>query len=207
MIAPALRIPAHTGVIKRASATVSSTVAAVSATSRSRRSRLTCRGRSARTAASARAPARPSRTRDSTRARDTEFSAASAAADSPASGTSSAAMTIRAVGFTGSSDRRSGVVEPDGAEQSRVVATLGLPRGGLVPGGLPLREQRVLQAEHLAFLLGLAVVVPEQVQHAVHGEQRQLVPEAVACLAGLGGGERRTEHDVAEQRRTDLRCV
>jgi hypothetical protein len=99
MIAPAVRIPAHTGVIMRASATVSSTVAAVSATSRSSSSRLTWRGRSATIAASARAPVRPSRTRVSTRARETELSAASAAANKPASGTSSAAMTINATGL------------------------------------------------------------------------------------------------------------
>ncbi|OLT04198.1 hypothetical protein BJF90_23955 [Pseudonocardia sp. CNS-004] len=70
--------------------------------------------------------------------------------------------------------------------------------------GPPVGEQLGLQAEHLPLLLGLGVVVAEQVQHAVHGEQVHLVGERVARLAGLRPGELRAEHDVAEQCRTGV---
>src|SRR3954454_9422056 len=205
MMPAAASTPAQTGWISRARATVSRTVAAVSKSSRSSRSRLTWRGRSATTAASARAPPRPSRTSVSTRARDTELSAASAAANTPASGISRTARTIRATGFIYRVG--SGLFEPDGAEQAGVVAALGLAGGGRAGGRLPLREQAVLQAEHLTLLLGLAVVVAQQMQDAVDGEQVQLVGEAVARLARLRRGERRAEDDVAEQCRADLRGV
>src|SRR6201991_1048501 len=203
MIAPAMSAAIHTGWMVSTNATVSRTVAAASAASRNSSSRLTWRGRSATTAASARDPGRPARTSASTRARETELSAASAAANKPASGTSRTAMTISGVLMR----RPSAVFEPDGAEQCVVAATLGLASGGFRDGGAPVGEELVLQGEHLAFLVGLAVVVAEQVKHAVHGEQVQLVGERVAGLAGLRLRELRTEHDVAEQRGPHVRGV
>src|SRR3954452_17524038 len=203
MIAAAVSAPAHTGVITWTRATVSRTVATASAVSRSRSSRLTCRGRSATTLFSARAPGRPARTSDSTRARETELSAASAAAKTPASGTSRTAMTISGVITAGGS----GVLEADGAQYRGVAAPLGLPGRGLLAPGAPLPEQLVLQAEHLPLLVGLGVVVAQQVQHTVHGQQVQLVGQRVAGRAGLSPGELRAQHDVAEQRRALVRGV
>src|SRR5690348_11066457 len=180
MIAAASSAPAQTGVITWSRAMVSSTVAAVSAASRSSRSRLTWRGRSATTLDSARAPGRPARTSDSTRARDTVFRAASAAANTPASGTSTTAMTISGV-ITGPGSAVLGRLgQPDRAQHRRVRAPLRGPGRGHLPAGAPLAQQPVLQAEHLALLVGLGVVVAEQVQHAVHGQQVQLVGQPVA---------------------------
>ena len=48
--------------------------------------------------------------------------------------------------------------------------------------GHPLLEQLALQGEHLLLLVGLGVVVAEQVQHTVHGQQGELVAQRVAGL-------------------------
>ena len=53
----------------------------------------------------------------------------------------------------------------------------------------PLAQEPGLEAEHLLVLLGLGVVVAEQVQDAVHGEQVELVGGAVA--GGLRPAARR----------------
>ncbi len=210
MIPQAVSAPTQTGSISSIRATVSSTAAQISAASRISSSRLTCRGRSATTAASARDPGRPARTSASTRARETEFSAASAAANTPASGTSRTAMTIRPTvlvsQFMRVIDQGSRISCPRGrprrARRSR--APPGLGGRGLLARGPPVVQQLALQAEHLPLLLRLAVVVAEQVQHAVHGEQLQLVGQRVPGGAGLLPGELRAQHDVAEQRRTQV---
>src|SRR6185312_8571839 len=133
-----------------------STVAVSSAPVRNNSSRLVYRGRSRVMANSAAAPRLPSRSSSSTRAGDTMVIAASAAAHSPASGISVAARTNR----TMSSE-----------------STIASPR----PAGrvTPAVEQFVLQPEHLAFVGGFRVVVTQEVQHAVHGEQVQLVVQRV----------------------------
>ena len=61
-----------------------------------------------------------------------------------------------------------------------------------------------LQGEHLLLLVGLGVVVAEQVQHPVHGQQRELVPERMSGRLSLFGGELRAQHDVAEHGRAGL---
>ena len=60
------------------------------------------------------------------------------------------------------------------------------------------QQQLALQLEHLPLLLGLGVVVAEQVQDAVRREQQQLLLGGVAGLGGLPGRDARAEHDVAE---------
>ena len=45
------------------------------------------------------------------------------------------------------------------------------------------------------------MVVSQQVQHAVHDEQRQLVRQRVACLARLAGRHRRADDDIADEQR------
>ena len=76
-------------------------------------------------------------------------------------------------------------------------------RGGLTglfcPAGPPGGEQPVLEPEHVRALLRLRVVVAEQVQDAVHGEQFQLVLGAVPRTAGLHRRNLRAEHHVTEQ--------
>ena len=101
------------------------------------------------------------------------MSAASAAEKTPASTTRTPA----------SDERRSG---------RRVGSLTG--SSGRSPGG----EQLVLEAEHLLVLLGLGVVVAEQVQDAVHGQQLDLGLGAVAGGRALLLGDRRAQHQVAE---------
>ena len=64
-----------------------------------------------------------------------------------------------------------------------------------------------LRREHLLLLGRLAVVVAEQVQHAVRAEQVQLVLGAVTCRRRLRPGDVRAEHDVTEQRRRRVLVV
>src|SRR5690625_2191141 len=59
-------------------------------------------------------------------------------------------------------------------------------------------EELALEREHLVLLLRLGVVEAEQVEDAVRGEEEQLLGGAVTGGLGLGGGDLRAEHDVAE---------
>ena len=80
-------------------------------------------------------------------------SAASAAANSPASGTSSAAMTIRQPGHGLIAIARSASRSSPTVPSSRVVvAALASRAAASCRADCQLREQRVLQAEHLALL-------------------------------------------------------
>src|SRR5689334_13014814 len=127
---------------------------------RSRSSRFSERGGSARTCWRRTAPPRPSRTSSSTRTRDTRESATSRQARTAATSTN------RTAKISG--------------------RTLPANTSGARPAPLvPRRQQLALQAEHLGVLLGVAVVVAEQVQHTVRAEQLELVGRAVARLAGL----------------------
>ena len=69
---------------------------------------------------------------------------------------------------------------------------------GLARRRPPALEQLLLQPEHLPLLLGLRVVVAEQVQDAVGGEQLQLVVDGVA---GGGAPARRRPPGTARRRR------
>src|SRR6476661_10423705 len=75
------------------------------------------------------------------------------------------------------------------------------PRSGAgsVARGEEREQQLALQLEHLAFLVGLGVVVAEQVQDAVRREQQHLLDRGVAGLGGLLRGDRGTQDDVAER--------
>ena len=48
---------------------------------------------------------------------------------------------------------------------------------------------------------GVGVVVAEDVEHAVHDEQGELVVDGAGVRGGLLGGDRRADHDVAQQHR------
>jgi hypothetical protein len=64
-----------------------------------------------------------------------------------------------------------------------------------------------LQAEHHRVFVRFGVVVAEQVQDAVHAQQRQLVLGLVAGPFRLFGGDLRAEHHVAEQARIGARLL
>src|SRR6478609_1062787 len=162
--------------VDRATA-ATSTVAVSSAPVRRSSRRLVYRGRSLVISSSAAAPRRPSRSSSSTRAGDTMVIAASAAAHNPASGINAAARTSRTM------SRESMVASPR-------------PAGRVAPAF----EQFVLQPEHLPLLGGFGVVVAQQVEHAVHGQQVKFGVERVPGLAGLVRRDRRAQDHIAEQR-------
>src|SRR5690242_3180305 len=73
------------------------------------------------------------------------------------------------------------------------------PSGGGTPAGREEGQQQLpLELEHLALLLGFRVVVAEQVQDPVRGQQQELLLGRVTGVGSLLGRHRRTEHDVAE---------
>src|SRR5215207_8870681 len=152
-----------------------SVVAVSSHSSRSSNRSATWCGTLRATACSVLAPRTPSRTISVALASDTWLSAASVIAKTPASTTRPPAVTRSAGSFMRESDL-----------------------------GSPGLQQATLQAEHLPLLLGLGVVVPEQMQDAMDGEQVQLVLGPVPGGAGLPLGHHRAEHHVAEERRLGL---
>src|SRR5699024_10135269 len=73
------------------------------------------------------------------------------------------------------------------------------PSGGGTPATREEGQQQLaLELEHLALLLGFRVVVPEQVQDPVRGEQQELLLRGVAGRGRLLGRHGRAEHDVTE---------
>src|SRR5215207_10536731 len=165
--------------------TVRTTAASVSQTIRSRSSSATCRARSARTSSSPAARLTPSRRISSTRAFETRCSAASIAPKIPARGIRQMAITRK-------------VIEPAliGCGSSRPRLPDHRRTGdGFARRGLPALEELLLEAEHLLLLVGLHVVVTEEVEDAVGGQQDQLVVHRVAGGAGLPDGDRRAEDD------------
>jgi hypothetical protein len=65
-----------------------------------------------------------------------------------------------------------------------------------VPPGF---QQLLLQAEHLGVLLRFCVVIAQEMQYAVHGEQLKFRLRAVPGRLCLLGRDLRAEHNVAEQ--------
>src|SRR5690349_1671308 len=72
------------------------------------------------------------------------------------------------------------------------------PRSGAgsVAGGEEGEQQLALELEHLAFLVGLGVVVAEQVQDAVGGEEQHLLDRGVPGLERLLRRDRGAQDDV-----------
>ena len=120
-------------------------------------------------------------------------SAGAASAALPAAGAASAGAALRG-GIRGGGVCGGGGIRGGGGRSIRG----GIRRRGGAAGP-PRAQQPVLQAEHLGALVGLRVVVAEQVQDAVHGEQFQLVLGAVAGVAGLNRRDLRAQHHVPEQ--------
>ena len=77
--------------------------------------------------------------------------------------------------------------------------------GAVVTGTRSLRseprQELTLPLLHRRLFPRIGVVVVEQVQHAVHDEQRELVVERRTVLGRLRLRHGRTHHDVADQRR------
>src|SRR3954469_4565447 len=180
MTPPASRIARQAESKPRCATTATRVVLSISASVRSRSSTLSGAAASATTCASFLAPRRWSWTSSSARDRETRHRAASDI-DRNAAATTSTAATI--------SMMLSAVVIAPPSSSSRLGPGLQQPR---------------LRREHLLLLGRLAVVVTEQVQHAVRAEQRQLVLGAVTRRQRLRPRDVRAEHDVTEQRR---RCV
>ncbi len=139
------------------------------------------------------APDLPCSAISSARALENDDSAASALLNSPASDDQHAGQ-----------DQQPDVDGAHGPVLGRSGVDLVAGQHLALAGALPLGEQPGLEAEHLAVLLGLGVVVAEQVQDPVHGQQVDLVGGGVVGLAGLAGllglplGDRVAQHQVAE---------
>src|SRR5688572_673097 len=122
------------------------------------------------------APGRPSVRISSARAREKPARAASAAEKTPASRTSRVAET---------------------SCQMSAVIGVGSSSAGFL-GRAPLLEQLALQAEHHRVLLRLGVVVAEEVQDAVDGEEVDLGLTPVPGLLPLPLRHRGCQHEVTE---------
>src|SRR3954452_1622235 len=177
MTPPASRIARQAESKPRCATTATRVVLSISASVRSRSNTLSGAAASATTCASFFAPRLLSWTSSSARDRDTRQRAASDIDRNAAAMTSTPATTSMTV---------SAVVIAPASSLSR-----------LGPG---LQEPR-LQREHLLFLGRLAVVIAEQMQHAVRAQQVQLVLGAVTCRQRLRSRDVRAEHYVIEQRR------
>src|SRR5258708_8169376 len=116
-------------------------------------------------------------------ARETRSSAVSALAHNPANSASAAAarisQPIACLSWRAGSPGRTAVCGPGGS--AAVPAALGPPG----------RQQPVLQAEHGSMLLGLGMVIPEQVQDALCGEQVDFVVNGMLGAPGSRGGNLR----------------
>ena len=114
-------------------------------------------------------------------------------------GTSASSAASAAASRKASSD-----AEQRGQQTSPVIWRADQAAGRPRPGEEG-EQQLALELEHLALLLGLRVVVAEQVQDAVRRQQQQLLLGRVAGLGGLLGRDGRAEHDVAEDALLGLR--
>src|SRR5690554_1144417 len=163
---------------REANDSVTSTAAIVSATTRTKLIALIWEPTSAPIAVSAFADRLlPARSRRSPR--ESTARAASAAAINPPNATRSTAM-LRKMAITG---------------DLQVVGASGLP--ALFHGETD--QEVALQAEHLLLFDGFGVIETEQVQDAMGGQHEQLIERAVACRLGLGRGDLRAEHHVAQK--------
>ena len=79
-------------------------------------------------------------------------------------------------------------------------AAVGMPvtRVSLAALGQEGQQEAALEVEHLLLLLGLGVVVAQEVEDAVDGEQEHLLDGGVAGGQGLLGGDLRAQDDVAQ---------
>ena len=165
-----------------ATTSVTSTMLAVSQNTRSSRTVLRYGAGSSRMRPSRSAPPRFSSESSCARAREKDDTAASTLASTPAARASRTDETTSGTITTCSSARRS------------VIRAIRL----WIPAPLPLQQQPALHAEHLAVLVGRGVVVAEQVQDPVHGEQIDLVGRAVAGRRRLLRRDLGADRDVTE---------
>src|ERR1700730_4007178 len=132
----------------------------------------------------------PSSSSASSRMRLTRVKAVSAIASTPENAHRRATTTIATTFIARASPPGGRYL---GAEQTQMsCARLRVAEAG---------QQLLLAAAHRGCLVGLRVVVVEQMEHAVNHEQRDLFLGGNATLGSLAGGDRGTEDHVAEQRR------
>src|SRR5690348_17291646 len=115
----------------------------------------------------------------------------------PSSSTSWArTRDMRQIAASAAVSRNATAMLRSAASTRRVIAA---PSGGAATAPREERQQQLaLELEHLALLLGFGVVVAEQVQDAVRGEEQQLLLGGVAGVGRLLRRHRRAQHDVAE---------
>src|SRR5262249_61248889 len=99
----------------------------------------------------------------------------------------------RPPGWTGSATATTGVAHLAAGARQRG------PDGSAAARLGPAAHQSRLQLEHGLLLVGVAVVVAQQVQDAVRAQQVQLGLDRVAGLARLAGGHLAAKDDVAEK--------
>src|SRR6478609_8107051 len=168
------------GPITSSTIAVPSTTADVSVSRRSTSTALRLWAASSSTRSSRTAPGRCSWASSSARAREKDESAASTVVSTAASTTSATTSRIR----------------PGLCPLISGSRPIGRDPVGLV--GDPFAQELVLEAEHLLVLVGLGMVVAEQVQDAVHGEQVELGSGGVAGGLRLLLRDGRAQHQVAE---------
>src|SRR2546423_14539163 len=168
--------------------TATTTVAAVSQATRSSSTRFSTRAGSSTSSLSRAAFGTPASTSSAARTRETRDSAASAQAETPATRTSATTARI-------SQNSRALIRRAFRRECPAFVYDCSSSAGP----GLPSSQQLLLPPEHLRLLVRLGVVVAEQVQDPVRGEQPQLVGGGVTGVLGLLHRHLRAQHDVPEQ--------
>src|SRR5699024_10788646 len=129
--------------------------------------------------------------------RETESCAASTAVSTAEIAPARAIRGIRT-----SSAKVSTTAPPDGRAGRAAVERAGRAccgRSARRPGGEEGEQELPLEVEHLGALVLLHVVIAQQVQDRVHGQQQHLLDGAVTGLGGLCRRDRRAQHHVAEQ--------
>src|SRR5215813_704844 len=183
MTPPVMRNARHAGPAQCSSTAATSKVAPISVTTLASSSTAMYFGTSASTAWSGAAAWLPDVASSFAPARETRISAVSALAHSPANSASAAAARIsQPIARLSLRSRRSGL------------------RWHVRPAvGSPGSQQPVLQAEHGSMLSGVGMVIPEQVQDAMGGEQVDLIRDAMASPPGLPRSNLRANHHISKQ--------
>src|SRR5712664_701371 len=203
MTPPVIRNARQAGPAQCSSTAATSNVAPISAMTLASSSTAMYFGTSASTACSGAGVWLPDVASSFAPARETLSSAVSALAHNPANSASAAAarisQPIACLSWRAGSPGRPG--HSGRAPVFGRTAVSGSGGSAAVPAALgpPGRQQPVLQAEHGSMLLGVGMVIPEQVQDAVGGEQVDFVRNGMLGPPGSRGGNLRADHYIPQQ--------
>src|SRR5260221_2252270 len=213
MTPPVIINARQAGPAQCSSTAATSNVAPISAMTLASSSTATYFGPSASTACSGAGVWLPDLASSFAPARETRSSAVSALAHNPANSASAAAarisQPIACLSWRAGSPGRPGNPGGPGGPGRRGdsgrapvfgrTAVCGPGGSAAVPAALgpPGRQQPVLQAEHGSMLLGVGMVIPEQVQDAVGGEQVDFVRNGMLSPPGGRGGHLRADHHIS----------